>query len=412
MQETPIRPSSFLRLNLSRTLCLTALTVAILPAEAGDWPRWHGPNVDAISTEQGWSVAAIKDGVKTLWQAEVGVGYSSMSVAKGRVYTMGNQDEQDSILCFAAETGKLEWKHTYACSPKDPNGYPGPRCTPTVEGGRVYSVSRRGHFFSLDAATGKVVWSKEFPKDYGAPVPQWGFAGSPLVEGNWVIAEVGGAGSSVVAFDKATGKEAWRAGDDTIGYSSIVPFDQKGERTLAVLSAKGIVGRKAKDGTEVWRFPWKTSYDVNAATPIVADGTVFISSGYGTGCARVRFDTGEPKVLWQHKKMRNHVATCVLWKGYLYGFDESKLKCLDFQTGEEKWSEDSYGKGSVFIADGKLILYSDKGRVGVAEPNPESFKELASAQVLEGKDTWAVPVLANGRLYCRNLDHLVCLDVK
>jgi hypothetical protein len=178
-----------------------------------------------------------------------------------------------------------------------------------------------------------------------------------------------------------------------------------------VLSAAGIVGRSAKDGRELWRHPWKTSYDVNAATPIIRDGKVFISSGYNSGCALIEFTGAAPKVLWQHKKMRNHVATCVLWKGHLYGFDEGQLKCLDWATGEEKWDDRNYGKGSLFLAGDKFIVYGDKGRVAVVEPSPEACREIAGFQVLGGKDTWAVPVLANGRLYCRSQQDLVCLNV-
>lgn len=396
-----------------RPLLPAALALAGLATTvwAADWPRWRGPHFDGISPETGWLTRWPAEGPKQLWKADVGLGYSSFSVSGGRLYTMGNTEETDSIYCLDAATGKTVWTHSYPCSAKDPNGYLGPRCTPTVSGDRVYAVSRAGHFFCLNAVTGQVIWSKEFPKDYGAKVPTWGYAGSPLIEGNWVICEVGGAGSSVVAFDQKTGQEVWKAGDDPIGYSSIVPFDHQGQRCLAVFSAAGIVGRRARDGQELWRHPWKTSWDVNAATPIVADGKVFISSGYNKGCALLDFSAGTPTVVWEHRKMRNHVASCVLWNGHLYGFDENQLKCLAWADGAEKWADRSYGKGSLMLAGNHFIVYSDKGRVGVVEPSTEGLKEVAGFQVLGGKDTWAVPVLANGRLYCRSQKDLVCLDV-
>jgi len=392
---------------MTATVGLSVLTAV----SALDWPRWHGPNLNSISAEKGWLVNWPADGPKQLWKAKVGIGYSSMSVANGKLYTLGNTADVDSVSCLDAATGRVLWQHTYACSAKDPNGYHGPRCTPTVDGDRVYTLSRHGHLFCLDANSGKVIWAKEFSKDYGAKEPRWGYAGSPLIEGDWLITEVGGNGSSVVAFDKKTGREVWKAGDDAPAYSSIVPFNHTGQRCLAVFSAPAIIGRSATDGRELWRYPWKTSYDVNAATPIVAGNKVFVSSGYGKGCALLELAEDGPKVAWEHKRMRNHVATCVLYQGHLYGFDENQLKCLDFATGEEKWSERAYGKGSLFLAGDHFIVYSDKGRVAVVEPSPAACKEISGLQVLGGKDTWAVPVLANGKLYCRSQEDLVCLDV-
>ena len=406
-----IRRTSPLRRSPIAALALGAV-LGCLAVQATDWPEWRGPGRTGISKEANWLGQWPAEGPKQLWKASVGIGLSSFSVSNGRLFTMGNTEENDTVYCFDAVTGKEVWKHTYPCSSKDPNGYPGPRCTPTVDGDRVYTLSRNGHFFCLEAATGKVVWSKDFTKDYGAKVPVWGFSGSPLIEGDWVITEVGGEGSSVVAFNKKDGKEAWKAGSDPVAYSSLVLFEHGGQRCLAVFNAAGIVGRSAKDGKELWRYPWKTSYDVNAATPIVADGKVFISSGYGKGCALVNFGAGEPKAVWENKKMRNHVASCVLKDGHLYGFDENQLKCIDLATGEEKWAERAYGKGSVLLAGDKYILFSDKGRVATAELTPTGCKEISGFQVLTGKDTWAIPVLANNRLYCRAGADLVALDVK
>jgi outer membrane protein assembly factor BamB len=166
-----------------------------------------------------------------------------------------------------------------------------------------------------------------------------------------------------------------------------------------------------RGGTELWRHPWKTSYGVNAATPIIEGDKVFVSSGYNFGAAVLQFSVKPPRVVWQNKNMRNHVNSCVLWKGYIYGFDDNELKCLEFATGKVKWSDRSFGKGSLIIADGKLIVYSDSGKLAVADASPDGFKELSSAQVLGGKSTWAAPVLANGKIYCRSLEKLAALSV-
>ncbi|MDQ6630683.1 MAG: PQQ-like beta-propeller repeat protein [Verrucomicrobiota bacterium] len=397
----------------NKSLWSLALFIALsVNLFAEDWPQWRGPNRDGISQEKDWLVQWPSEGPKQLWKAAVGIGYSSMSVSQGKLYTMGNIGETDHIFCLDANSGKEIWNHSYPCSSKDPNGFPGTRCTPTVDGKFVYTVSRQGNLFCLEAGTGKVVWFKDYQKDYDAKVPRWGFSTSPLVEKNLLIVETGARGAAVIAFDKSSGKEVWKTGDDPAGYSSPVSFSQNGERCVAILNASGIVGFRIKDGKELWRHPWKTMYDVNAATPIIEGDKVFISSGYNTGCALIQFSATPPKVLWQNKNMRNHVNSSVLWKGHLYGFDEKDLQCLDFSTGASKWSEKGFGKGSLMIADGKLIIYSDTGKLAVAEASPSGYREIASAQILGGKNTWIVPVLANGKIYCRSLEQLVCLDVR
>lgn len=398
------------------TLLLGSAASALFLATAGmalaeDWPRWRGPSLDGISKEAGWLAQWPADGPRKLWEAPVGVGYSSFSVSQGRVFTMGNVANMDVVSCFDAETGQLVWKYEYSCSPKDPNGYVGPRGTPTVDGDRVYTMSRAGQLFCLDSAKGTVIWSKDLPKDFGGKKPTWGFSGSPLVGKDWVLCEAGGPDAAVVALDKKTGEVVWKNGKDGAGYSSIVPFDVNGERLFAVFPSDFFVVRRMKDGSEVGRIPWKTSYGVNAATPIISGNQIFISSGYGFGCALLEVGNGLKEV-WRNKNMCNHANSCVLWQGSLYGFDENDLKCIDFKTGTVKWSEKRFGKGSLTLADGKLIVYGQKGLLATVEASPDGYKEISSIQILKGKDTWAVPVLANGRIYCRNLDTMVCLDVK
>jgi outer membrane protein assembly factor BamB len=358
----------------------------------------------------------------------VGIGYSSFAVSKGRLYTMGNVAENDIVFCFDAETGKLKWKHEYPCLSRDPNGYHGTRCTPTVDEDRVYTLSRHGHLFCLDAASGQVVWAKDFKKDLNGKPPQWGFSGSPLIEKTWVLTEASGPGASVAAFLKAGGDLVWKNGDDGAGYASLIPLDLGGDRSFFQFSKDHLICRKMKDGSEMWRLPWNTSYGVNAATPIISGEDVFISSGYGFGCARLKasakgvegvwpdqdLKTVPPNKMkdWANKNMRNHVNSCVLVKGFLYGYDDGELKCLDWKTGAVKWATGKYGKGALMYADGKLILYGQSGKLGVAEATPEEFKEICGFQALTGKDTWANPVLANGRIYVRSLDKMAAFDVK
>jgi outer membrane protein assembly factor BamB len=394
--------------NLFRILILSFVILAPFATSALDWPRWRGPDANGISKETGWSTSWPAEGPKQLWKANVGTGFSSMSVSGGRVYTTGNRDNRDTVYCFSADTGELIWKHTYA-EELDPHYYEGgSSSTPTVDGDAVYTFSRKGELFRFDAATGKVVWIKNLAKEFGLKIPEWGFASSPLVEGNLLIVNAGSAGT---ALDKATGNAVWTSGKSSAGYSSPVPFKVGQERFVALFLADSVAAFKITDGKELWRHKWKTSYDVNAADPIVSGDKVFISSGYNRGCALLQIGGDRASVLWENKNMRNHFNSCVLLDGYLYGFDESELKCLDLKTGAVKWTEHSLGKSALTAADGKLILQGERGQLVIAEASPAGFKPIARAQVLGGK-CWTTPVLANGRIYCRNASgDLVCVDV-
>jgi outer membrane protein assembly factor BamB len=394
-------------------LALAAVAGANSTAQANDWPQWRGPKRDGLSQESGWQTAWPAAGPKRLWEAPVGVGYSSFAVSGGRVYTMGNVAEKDTVFCCDAVTGKLIWKRDYPCAAKDPNGYHGTRCTPTVDGDLVYTLSRQGHFYCFDAASGDIKWSKDFKQDFGAAPPTWGLSGSPLIEKDWVLTETSGKNNaSVVAFNKRTGEVVWQAGKEQAGYSSLIACDLGGQRCLLQFAAEQLICRSMKDGRELWRVPWKTNYGINAATPLVQGDEIFISSGYNFGCVLLKATPTGVKEVWRNKNMRNHVNSCVYLNGFIYGYDESELRCLDWKTGEVKWRTPAYGKGALQYAGGKLILYGQKGKLGLAEPSPTGFKELCSFQALTGNDTWANPVLANGLIYVRSLDKMAAFDVR
>lgn len=396
-------------------LLLGALLGAITwDAAAEDWPRWRGPNLNGISAEKGWQTAWPAGGPKQLWRASVGTGFASLAVSNGRVYTMGNDAGQDTVHCLDASTGKPIWTHSYPCPVESNNYEGGPNATPTVDGDRVYTLSKRAQLFCLDAASGKVVWSKNLMEQLGVTKPQWGFAGSPLVQGNLVILNVGTAGTAV---DKATGKVVWSNGKGAAGYATPVPFTQGNRTGVAIFGAKALLAVDPATGRGLWSYPWETSYDVNSADPIVSGDLFFISSGYNRGCALVRAQGASAANVWENKNMKHHFNPGVLIGGFIYGIDGQSgngatLNCLDLKTGEIKWSQRGIGSGSLIAADGKLIVLGNQGELIVAEASPTAFKAIARAQVLGGK-CWTAPVLANGRIYCRNArGDLVCLDVK
>lgn len=393
---------------ISLTVALLAGVSAVTAqAEGVDWPQWRGPERTGISKETGWNPVFAEEGAKELWRVPLGVGCSSMAVVGNRVYTMGNTDDVDTVFCMDAATGEPIWKTPYAC-PKDAKNFEGgPGATPTVDGNRIYTFSRSGHLHCLNAETGDVIWALEAPKDLGSSKPSWGFAGSPLVVGDRLILNADG----VFALDKKTGDVIWKTEKIGASYSSPIRFDLEGKDSLAVFSTVGLVVFETETGKEVCRFPWKTSYDVNAATPIIAGDTIFISSGYNSGCALVRVAGGVAEAVWQNKNMRNHFNSSVLWDGYLYGFDDSNLRCISLETGEEKWTQTRLGKGSLMIADGKMIIMGEQGDLVIAEAVPDEFREISRTKVLENR-CWVVPVLSHGRIYCRNNNgELVVLDV-
>lgn len=377
-------------------------------ANANDWYRWRGPEANGISMETGWSANWPDSGPKQLWKAEVGTGFASFAVSQGRVFTMGNTNDTDTVFCFDAASGKVIWHYSYP-SKLDPNMYEGgPSATPTVDGDRVYTVSKQGMVHCLEVATGKVVWSKNVAEEVKAKAPRWGFSGSAFVEGDLCILNIGSSGTAV---DKHTGKVVWSSEPDEAGYATAVPFANGDEPAVVLVVKREVVALRVKDGKEIWQYPWKTTPDINAADTVVQDKRIFVSSGYNHGAAVFDVTEGSPKTVWQNRNMRNQFNSSVLWEGYLYGFDDNKLRCIAFDTGEVKWTEPSPGKGSLMLADGKLIVLGERGELMVAPASPDGFKPISRTQVLNGK-CWTTPVLSNGRIYCRNAaGNIVCLDV-
>jgi outer membrane protein assembly factor BamB len=381
-------------------------------AEAADWPNWRGPNHNGISNETGWLTTWPEAGPKIPWEKTLGPGFASMAVVDGRVYAMGNIKDNDILYCLDADTGKEIWKKSYPCPIFKKQHEGGPSATPTVEGDSVYTLSKNGDAIRFRKASGEIVWHKKLNEDSGYKHPTWYFASSPLIIDNMVILNVGSYG---IALNKADGGIIWENGKGASGYSTAVPFTLDGKKCVALFTAREMVTLVAKSGKILWKIPWKTSWDVNAADAIIEGNKIFLSSGYNKGCAVYTFKSSGFTEVWKNKKMRNHFNSCVLWKGYIYGVDDgSSISCLDFKTGQVKWAKKGFGKGSLMLASGKLIILSDKGKLAIAEASPTEYKELASAQILPKKKCWTVPVLANGRIYARNNPEgrLVCVDVR
>lgn len=389
------------------------LLAALCVSHASDWPRWRGPDGSGISAEKDWKPQALA-APKLKWKAALGQGYAAVSIVGKSLYTTGHQGGNDIVYGLDAESGKETWRHAYPCGPGN-NGYPGPRATPVVDGDSVYTMSREGHAFCLDAATGKVKWQKHLAREHKAGVPTWGLAGSPLVFGNSVIYN---AMTHGLALDKTTGAKVWESPAGVGGYAAPVRFTHKGKEAVAIFGAKDVYVVDASTGEKLLSHPWQTQHDVNASDPIAFDGKLFISSGYGRGAALLDLSGKQAKAVWETKEMRCHFASAVYLDGHLYGVDDNtgsgKLKCLDVKNGSTKWTSKKNGYENLMVAAGRILSIDKNGELAAVEASPAGFKELAKGGVLgKGSQNWTAPVLANGLLYCRNSDgDLVCVDVR
>ncbi len=387
-------------------------------AFGADWPVYRGPDHNGFTSETNWSTDWGNDGPKQLWKKSVGIGFSSIVVADGRVYTMGNNgdkdDGKDTIYCFDAVTGSEIWSRTYPC-PLHAKFYEGGTlATPTLDGDVVYTLSKMGDLFCLKAATGDIVWQRQVSKELGVKLPTWHFSSSGLVLGDMLIFNLGDAG---LALNKKNGEVIWQNGKDVCGYATPVPFEMDGRKCVAIFGKDTVMGVRVSDGKVLWKHDHKTKYDVNASDPIISGNDVFISSGYGRGCARISVSGSNVTTVWENKELRNHMNCSMLWKDHIYGIDEGsggQLRCLSFADGSVKWSEKSTGKGALMMsADGRMIIMSDKGELIIAKADPSEFKLIVRAQILPKAKCWTTPVLVNGRIYARNNrpGDLVCVDV-
>lgn len=433
-------------------LCLSAVATFADNPGSFDWPQWQGPDRDAVSKETGLLKEWPKGGPPLAWKIKgLGGGYNEPSIAAGRIFGMSKRDDKDVVWARSEADGKTIWETPLGPSPAQrmPQGQEGPGCTPTVDGDKLYAISNDGSLACIQVANGKIVWQRSMKSDFGGRPPMWNYRESPLIDGNQLVCTPGGPDATIVALDKLTGNLIWKCKvpDDSsgspsappgrsgrgrpdmssAGYASPIAIDVDGQRQYVQLTAKALAGVAASDGTLLWRYNKPANFmGINCTTPLYHDGMVFASSAYGTGGGLVKLtkdaeSTIKADELWFTKKLQNHHGGVIFFDGCLYGANGGNeggaLVCLDFKTGEVLWNQRTEGrapKGSVTLADGRLYYRCEDGAMLLIEPNSKEYTERGRF-IQPDRSTapdWAHPVIANGKLYLRDQDVLLCYDVK
>ena len=408
--------------------------VCVIPLHAADWPGYRGPSGNGHSPEKisrSWSA----EGPKVLWRVPSKGGFSSFVVSGGRAVCLElrefNGVEQESVVARDAGTGKELWAQALGTLKINDGGHDGaagnkggdgPRSTPALDGNRVYTYSAKLVLQCFDAATGKEVWKHDLMKEFAGGKISWQNAQSPVVEGDLVLVAGGGAGQSLLAFDKKSGEVKWKAFDETSTHATPVVTEILGQRQAVFFLKSGLLAIDPKSGVELWRyaFPFAVS---TAASPVVSGDLVYCSAGYGVGAGAARITRGRGG--WKatevyrkpgNKPLSNHWSTPVLVNGHLFGMFQFKeygsgpVKCVEAKTGEVKWEKPGFGPGHVIAIDRHVLALSDTGELVLIEAATDAYKEVARADVLPGK-CWTTPVVSGGHVFARSTEEAVCLDV-
>src|SRR4051812_4619429 len=402
---------------------LTTLASAAI-SRAEDWPQWRGPHQDGVSSEKGLLQDWPAGGPKLVWDVSgIGNGYSAVATSGDRIVTAGEVEDRSSVICLNAKDGSRIW-----AEPIGKTGTPGccnaggPRITPTIgtAAGLVFAISQYGEVAALNWKDGKEVWKKNLISDYGGRLPDWGYSGAPVIDGDKIIMTPGGTQGTVIALKKKTGESVWQTKEltDAAHYSSPILSTIDGVKQIIQLTDKTLAGINPTDGTLLWRLIRRGSTAV-IPTPVVFKNLVYVTSGYGAGCSCVEVkktvDKFEANELWKNKDMVNHHGGVIRVGANVYGHSDSNgWTCQDIATGQVLWKDKSFGKGSIAYADNRFVLRSeDKGTLALIEASPAAYKEHGRfEQPNRSKEkAWAHPVISNGKLYVRDEDHLLCYNV-
>lgn len=403
--------------NILSVILVIIFSGVIKPILSDDWPQWRGTKHDGKSNETGLLKQWPEAGPDLAWKAKgVGIGYSSISIANGMIYTLGDLDDGSYTIALNELNGDVVWK-TKIGEAGGHKGYPGPRSTPTVNNGQVFVLNQYSDLVCLDAKTGKKVWAVNLAKDFNAKMMSgWKYSESPLVDGDQVICTPGGKEGTLIALHRKDGKLKWRTKDwtDPAGYSSVIVETIHGKRQYVQLTGKSVVGIDPSNGKILWKAD-RAGKTAVVTTPVVKDDIVFVTSAYGIGCNAFRIGKdGSTKQLYANTDIANHHGGVILHKGHIYGSSGRSFSSLNIETGKLNFKGKSVGKGATVFADGYLYLRSETGPVAIIEATPKGFNEVSrfSQPERSKKKAWAHPVVANGKLYLRDQDILLCYNIK
>jgi outer membrane protein assembly factor BamB len=427
----------------------------ILPPDLGtrdfgqDWPAFLGPEGNSVSREPVRSFDWPSGRPPIVWQTTLGTSYSSPSISRGRLFHFDRYGDQNRLVCRNAETGQLLWSYEYATDYEDMLGYNnGPRATPVVDGNRVYIVGSEGQLHALRVTDGELLWKVDTMTRFGVVKNFFGVGSTPLVWRDLLIVHIGGSpagsppdiytargnvrgnGTCIVAFDKFTGTVRYQISDELASYSSPLMATIDGRPWCFQFARGGLIGFQPGTGQVEFRYPWKAKKleSVNAAMPVVAGNEVFISEAYGPGSSLLAVQPGGVAVVWadklrkREKSLKAHWCTPILHEGYLYGCHgyqgTNELRCVEWKTGQVKWTQTDFHHASILFVSGKLLVINEEGILRVVQPNPEEYQLVTQFELhddnghpLLRKPCWVAPVLSHGLLYLRGKDRLVCLEL-
>lgn len=399
------------------------------PSSTADWPYLRGPAYNGSAPNESLADRWPAGGPPVLWVRDLGKGYSSFAAVGDRIYTQAQSLYAQSVLCLDADTGQTIWQQR--CDwPYDGGGmYPGPRATPTWHAGRVYYATPQGRVGCLDAQSGQPIWSLDVVEKFSGRGHHFGYSCSPLVTGDLVILPVGGKQASIVALSADDGSTVWIAGDKSASYCSALPVTLEGGPAVVALLENTVALCDLPSGRLLWEHRWSDGYDEHAAFPIYQEPLLMIACPFRAGAEAYRLKRSgadgqvEAARIWTSLELSNDILSSVAVAGHVYGFDlhdlqakvhrpsSGQFKCLELATGEVRWASDLPGHASAIFADGKLVLFNDRGEIVLVRENPDRYEELSRVKVFDGEICWTSPALARGRLYLRSPTRAACVYI-